>query len=88
MQALVEEHGDEPFPHPYAGTHRLADAVDHFYTADVFMHSWDLALATGQDVWLDEDFAGGLLGGMQPVEDVLRSSGSTARRCRSPPTPR
>ena len=37
--------GEESFTHPYAGTHRLADAVDRFYTADVFMHSWDLARA-------------------------------------------
>ena len=75
VQDLVDERGDESFTHPYAGTHRLADAVDRFYTADVFMHSWDLARATGQAVRLDEDFAATLLDGMRPIEDVLRSSG-------------
>jgi uncharacterized protein (TIGR03086 family) len=75
VQQLVEERGDESFTHPYAGTHRLQDAVDRFYTSDVFMHSWDLARATGQEVQLDEDFAGELLGGMRQMEEVLRSSG-------------
>ena len=75
VQALVEGRGDESFTHPYAGTHRLTDAVDRFYTADVFMHSWDLARATGQEVRLDEDFAATLLDGMRPIEEVLRSSG-------------
>ena len=75
VQALLEQRGDESFTHPYAGTHRLADAIDRFYTADVFMHSWDLARATGQDVDLDEDFAATLLGGMREMEDVLRGSG-------------
>jgi uncharacterized protein (TIGR03086 family) len=75
VQAVLDERGDEPFTHPYVGTHRLADAVDRFYVSDVFMHSWDLARATGQDVALDEDFAAGLLQGLAQMEEVLRSSG-------------
>ena len=75
VQALVEERGEESFTHPYAGTHRLADAVDRFYTADVFMHSWDLARAGGQDPALDEDQAAMMLAGMQPIEAMLRDSG-------------
>ena len=75
VQVLVEERGDDELTHPYAGTHRLADAVDRFYTADVFMHSWDLARASGQHVELDGGWAGTLLEGMRPIEDVLRSSG-------------
>jgi uncharacterized protein (TIGR03086 family) len=75
VQALLEEHGGETFAHPRAGTHRLADAVDRFYTADVFMHTWDLARASGQDVALDEDFAGRLLDGMRPIEELMRGSG-------------
>ena len=75
VQAVLEQQGEEEFTHPRAGTHRLADAVDRFYTADVFMHSWDLARATGQDVALDEDQAATLLEGMRPIESLLRSSG-------------
>lgn len=75
VRALLEERGEEPFTHPRAGIHRLADAIDRFYTADVFMHSWDLARATGQHIDLDEDFAAALLAGMRQMEEVLRGSG-------------
>ncbi len=75
VQALVEERGDESFTHPRAGTHRLADAVDRFYTADVFMHSWDLARAGGLDPALDEDEAATMLAGMRAIESLLRDSG-------------
>ena len=75
VQALLEERGEESFTHPRAGTHRLADAVDMFYTADVFMHSWDLARAGGLDPALDEDHAARMLAGMQPIEQLLRDSG-------------
>ena len=75
VQELVTERGDEEFTHPYVGTQQLAQAVDRFYTSDVFMHSWDLARAGGQDARLDEDFAGELLEGMSAMEEVLRSSG-------------
>ena len=75
VQALLTDRGDEEFTHPYVGTHPLAQAVDRFYTSDVFMHSWDLARAGGQHADLDEDFAGELLGGMSQIEDMLRSSG-------------
>ena len=75
VQDLIETRGEESFTHPFAGTHRLADAVDRFYTADVFMHTWDLARATGQQDGLDADFAAALLEGMRPIEELLRSSG-------------
>ena len=34
---------------------RSPQAIDRFYTSDVFMHTWDLARATGQDDTLDAD---------------------------------
>lgn len=75
VQALLDERGDETFTHPLAGTTPLAEAVDRFYTADVFMHSWDLARAGGLQPDLDEGFAAQMLQGMQPVEAMLRDSG-------------
>jgi uncharacterized protein (TIGR03086 family) len=75
VQGLLDERGDEEFTHPYVGPHPLAAAVDRFYTADVFMHSWDLARATGQEPHLDEDEAGRMLEGMRPIEAMLRESG-------------
>jgi len=75
VQDLVERRGDEQFTHPFAGTSPLAEAVDRFYTADVFMHSWDLARAGGRRPQLDEDFAAQMLQGMRPIEAMLRESG-------------
>ena len=75
VQDLIDERGDEEFTHPYVGPGQLAGTIDRFYTSDVFMHSWDLARATGQESRLDEEFAGQLLAGMQPIEQVLRDSG-------------
>ena len=75
VQALLTQRGEEPFAHPHLGTNALARTIDQFYTSDVFMHSWDLARAGGQQPRLDEDFAARLLEGMVPMEEVLRSSG-------------
>lgn len=66
---------DDEFTHSMAGSHRLADAIDRFYTADVFMHTWDLAAAAGSRPDLDPEFATQLLDGMTGIEDLLRSSG-------------
>jgi len=55
-------------------------AIDQFYTSDVFMHTWDLARATGQDDRLDPEFCVVLLAGMQPLEDIMRSSGQYGPR--------
>ena len=63
-----------PFAHPMVGELPLPEAVDRFYTSDVFMHTWDLARATGQDERLDPDTCAQLLAGMEPIEDMMRSS--------------
>jgi uncharacterized protein (TIGR03086 family) len=60
---------------PHIGEVPLHDAIDRFYTADVFMHTWDLARATGQDGRLDPAFCGDLLAGMEPLDELLRQSG-------------
>jgi uncharacterized protein (TIGR03086 family) len=63
------------FRHPMVGEMPLPDAVDRFYTSDVFMHTWDLARATGQDERLDPQTCAELLEGMTPIEELMRSSG-------------
>ena len=55
-------------------------AIDRFYTADVFMHTWDLSRATGQDETLDPDKCAQLLEGMQPLDALLRTSGQYGER--------
>ena len=68
----------------HVGEVPLDQAVDRFYTADVFMHTWDLARATGQDERLDPDKCAQLLEGMRPLDDVLRASGQYGPRVEVP----
>ena len=62
----------------------LGQAVDMIYTADVFMHRWDLARATGLDERLDPAICAEMLAGMEPLDDVLRSSGQYGPRVAVP----
>lgn len=79
--AAVQELLDDPsattvtFAHPRLPEMPLPQAVSRFYTSDVFMHTWDLARATGQDDRLDEDRCRELYEGMAPMDEVLRQSG-------------
>lgn len=77
IQQLLDDPATEGkfLDHPVAGRHPLPQAVQNFFTADVFMHTWDLARATGQDETLDEEFAAELLAGMESLDEVLRASG-------------
>lgn len=68
------------FRHPMVGEMPLPVAVDQFYSTDVFLHTWDLARATGQDERLDADHCAALLAGMTPIEERLRSSGQYGPR--------
>lgn len=65
---------------PHVGQVPLPEAVDRFYTSDVFMHTWDLARATGQDDALDADQCAALLAGMEPLDSLLRASGQYGPR--------
>jgi uncharacterized protein (TIGR03086 family) len=69
---------------PHIGELPLDVAIDQFYTVDVFMHTWDLARATGQDDRLDPAFCAQLLAGMEPMEDIMRSSGQYGPRVAVP----
>jgi uncharacterized protein (TIGR03086 family) len=82
VQGLLDddEAAASPFTHPRTPPQDLASAVTTFYTADVFMHAWDLARATGQDDALDEDECASMLGGMEAMEEVIRSSGQFGTR--------
>lgn len=77
VQRLLEDPGtpSKVLSNPHIGDVSLDEAVDRFYTSDVFMHTWDLARATGQDEALDPEKCAALLAGMEPLDDVLRASG-------------
>jgi len=60
---------------PHLGELPLDHAIDRVYTSDVFMHTWDLARATGQDDLLDPALCAEMLAGMEPLDELLRQSG-------------
>jgi uncharacterized protein (TIGR03086 family) len=75
VQSLLDDPSPPEFNHPYIGSMPCDLAIDRFYTADVFLHSWDLARATGQDDTLDPTTCADMLAAMEPMEEVMRSSG-------------
>jgi uncharacterized protein (TIGR03086 family) len=64
----------------HVGELPLDEAIDRFFTGDVFLHSWDLARATGQDPDLDPERCAAMLAGMEPLDEVLRQSGQYGPR--------
>lgn len=82
VQALLDDPATAGrlLSNPHIGELPLDRAIDQFYTTDVFMHTWDLARATGQDDRLDQDFCAQLLAGMEPMEEIIRSSGQYGPR--------
>jgi hypothetical protein len=58
----------------------VEQAVDRFYTSDLFMHTWDLARAAGREATLEPEFCDQLLAGMETMEDMIRASGQYGPR--------
>jgi uncharacterized protein (TIGR03086 family) len=87
VQALLDDPACEQrvLTNPHLGEVPLPQAIDRFYTSDVFLHTWDLARATGQDETLDEGMCQMMLEGMQPMDELLRSSGQYGPRVDVPP---
>ncbi|MBJ7357060.1 TIGR03086 family metal-binding protein [Nocardioides sp.] len=86
VRALLDDPGTQAvvMDNPHIGEVPVDRAVSQFFTADVFMHTWDLARATGQDDRLDPDRCAALLAGMEPAEDAMRASGHYGPRVAVP----
>ncbi|WP_183095594.1 TIGR03086 family metal-binding protein [Nocardioides stalactiti] len=82
VQAVLDDpaSADVMFAHPRLPAMPLPQAVSQFYTQDVFMHTWDLARATGQDDRLDDDRCRTMFLGMEPMDEMLRQSGQYGAR--------
>jgi uncharacterized protein (TIGR03086 family) len=59
-----------------AGTMPGADMIDQVASADLVLHRWDLARATGQDDTIDPDELQGMWPGLQQIPDVMRVPGA------------
>jgi uncharacterized protein (TIGR03086 family) len=66
------------------GPMSFEDAVAMILTDDVFLHTWDLARATGLDETLDPDEVHRMYVGMLPWDETLRSSGHYGPRVEVP----
>src|SRR5690242_1744481 len=86
VQALLDDPATAglTLSNPHIGQLPLDRAIDQFYTPDVFMHTWDLARATGQDDRLDPGFCAMLLSRMEQMEEAIRSSGHYGPRVEVP----
>jgi uncharacterized protein (TIGR03086 family) len=82
VQELLDDPAtaDRAFSNPHTGELPLDAAIDRFYTTDVFMHTWDLARATGQDDRLDPSHCADLYEGMREFEELIRTSGQYGPR--------
>ncbi len=95
VQALLDDPAtaDRTLANPHIGEIPLDRAIDQFYTADVFMHTWDLARATGQDESLDPEKCAQLLagygadGGRDARQRPVRPARRSPRRRRRPDPP-
>jgi uncharacterized protein (TIGR03086 family) len=82
IQAVLDDpdQASSEINHPYVGRRHFDEAIGQFVLPDVFIHTWDLARATGQDETLDPTIAHELLVGMEPLDEMLRASGQYGPR--------
>ncbi|BCJ68257.1 TIGR03086 family metal-binding protein [Polymorphospora rubra] len=77
IQAALDDPGvaHRSFDAGPPGQLTVEQAVDMLVTGDVLIHTWDLARATGLDERLDEGIVADMFVGIQPADDMLRTSG-------------
>ena len=75
IQAVLDDPAGRVHSNPHTGDQPVDQAIDRFYTTDVWMHSWDLARALGRDLDLGEERCRGTLAALEQMEEVLRGSG-------------
>ena len=62
----------------------VEEAIATFCLGDVLVHTWDLARAAGLDETLDADEVHRLFVGMEPMDELLRTSGHYGARVAVP----
>jgi len=75
IQAILDDPAGRVLSNPHIGAKPVDEAIDEFYTADIWMHSWDLAKALGREPDLDQERCVAALVAMAPIERLLRDSG-------------
>src|SRR3546814_18559900 len=67
------------------GKNTFAGGVDQFICADLVVHAWDLARATGGDERLDPDEVHALYEAMLPLDEAIRQPGAVGPKDEPPP---
>lgn len=67
------------------GRSTFSEAIGRFICADLVVHGWDLARATGQDDRLDPDEVRRLYEGLLPMDEVMRGPGAFGPKLDPPP---
>ncbi|SFQ02092.1 TIGR03086 family protein [Amycolatopsis arida] len=75
IQAILDDPAGRVLRNPHIGDKPVDEAIDQFYTPDIWMHSWDLAKALGREPDLGQERCRAALAGMEPMEQMLRDSG-------------
>ncbi|MCC3762909.1 TIGR03086 family protein [Glycomyces sp. TRM65418] len=75
IQAILDDPAGRVLSNPHFGDKPVEEAIDQFYTGDVWMHSWDLAKALGREIDMGEERCRAALEAMGPMEQMLRDSG-------------
>jgi uncharacterized protein (TIGR03086 family) len=75
IQAVLDDPAGRVLSNPHTGDKPVDEAIDQFYTADIWMHSWDLAESLGRELDLGQERCADTLAAMEPMEQMLRDSG-------------
>jgi uncharacterized protein (TIGR03083 family) len=75
IQAILDDPAGRVLSNPHTGDKPVDEAIDQFYTADVWMHCWDLAKALGREPDLGQERCSAALAAIEPMEQLLRDSG-------------
>src|SRR5690606_26227291 len=75
IQGILDDPAGRVLSNPHTGDQPVDQAIDTFYTPDIWMHTWDLAKALGYTPDLGEQRCRAALEGMAPMDQMLRESG-------------
>src|SRR3954451_6628806 len=75
IQGILDDPAGRVLSNPHTGDKPVDEAIDQFYTTDVWMHSWDLAKALRREPDLGQERCSATLAAIEPMEQLLRESG-------------
>lgn len=67
------------------GPSTFEQGIAQFLCADLVIHAWDLARATGQDERLDQDEVAALYDALLPMDEAIRAPGAFGPKIEPPP---